>query len=184
MSTTGQFNDGRGVGYGGGLYLNAIRGVPSFNHGGATAGYRAFLAHFPVQQVSAAILCNRADANTSALNITVLTGLLPLRDATIPMPSGTAEPRTLDTARLPDYLGTWHSNEVGSSIRIFARGDSLFMERRPGQIGALRALLDDQFDAPGGISLLFERNGNGRVERMVVSVPRVNAMPYVRQVSR
>jgi CubicO group peptidase (beta-lactamase class C family) len=178
MRTPGRTNDGGEV-YGGGLYLNDIRGVPSFNHGGATAGYRAMLAHFPVQKVSAAILCNRADANAAALNLAMLTGTLPFFEL-MNRPSPRDANDAVDPKRIPDYVGTWHSEEVGSSIRIFSRGDSLFMEQRPGQVSTLTSMLPDILESSGGILLTFERDSTGRVERLTLSVPRVNAMPYRR----
>jgi hypothetical protein len=47
--------------------VGEYRGVPEVQHGGATAGYRAFLTRFPEQGVAVAVLCNRADANSGGL---------------------------------------------------------------------------------------------------------------------
>ncbi len=61
--TPGQFNDGRPHDYALGLRLAEHRGVREIGHSGATAGYRAYLADYPQQRVSVAVLCNTGSAN-------------------------------------------------------------------------------------------------------------------------
>ena len=139
------------------------------------------LAHFPGHQLSTAILCNRGDANAAQLNIAMLGGTLPF-DTPAPQVSAVVEPRfTLDPSGHAEYVGSWHSDEVAGSIRIFEQGGRLHMERRPGQVGTLRATQSEHFSGPGGIALWFERDSSGQVVRLFVTVPRVNAMPYLRQ---
>jgi CubicO group peptidase (beta-lactamase class C family) len=70
MLQPGQLKDGRPVMagtavYASGLELSAYRGLPIVEHNGADAGYRADLIRFPKQHFSVALLCNRADADTS-----------------------------------------------------------------------------------------------------------------------
>jgi CubicO group peptidase (beta-lactamase class C family) len=64
---TGTFNDGRPHIYAFGLYIRTYRGVREISHSGSTAGYRAFLARYPDQHTSVAVLCNLADANATQL---------------------------------------------------------------------------------------------------------------------
>ncbi len=47
-----------------GLIVSEHKGVPEVFHVGATAGYRTFLARYPEQHVSMAILCNVSNVNT------------------------------------------------------------------------------------------------------------------------
>jgi CubicO group peptidase (beta-lactamase class C family) len=62
--TPGRFNDGTAHNYAMGLYIRTYKGLlPEVSHSGSTAGYRAFLARFPEQHVSVAVLCNAATAN-------------------------------------------------------------------------------------------------------------------------
>jgi CubicO group peptidase (beta-lactamase class C family) len=58
----GTFNDGRTHGYALGLFIGTYKGLREVSHGGATAGYRAFLTRFPDQRVSVAVLCNASTA--------------------------------------------------------------------------------------------------------------------------
>lgn len=67
MHRRGRLNDGREISYASGLVVDTYRGVPEVSHGGATAGYRAFLTRFPEQDVSVAVLCNVTGLNSGAL---------------------------------------------------------------------------------------------------------------------
>ncbi len=63
----GRFSDGRPHLYAFGLYARRYRGVREVSHSGSTAGYRAFLARYPDQHTSVAVLCNVASANATEL---------------------------------------------------------------------------------------------------------------------
>jgi YD repeat-containing protein len=67
MHRQGVLRSGREISYASGLVVTDYRGVAEVQHGGATAGYRAFLMRFPDQDVGVAVLCNRADANPGRL---------------------------------------------------------------------------------------------------------------------
>ncbi len=58
LQTRGRLNDGSEIGYGHGLFIEDYRGVREIAHGGSTAGYQTYLARFPDQRVSVAVLCN------------------------------------------------------------------------------------------------------------------------------
>lgn len=61
---------GRETHYGLGLELGAHQGRREIRHGGATGGYRAWLARYPDDGVSVAVLCNTAEADAQALGRT------------------------------------------------------------------------------------------------------------------
>ena len=56
----GRFNDGRAHGYALGLQVDTYKGLREISHGGATAGYRAYLSHYPEAKTAVALLCNVA----------------------------------------------------------------------------------------------------------------------------
>ena len=56
----GHFNNGKAHDYALGLYIRDFMGVQEVGHSGSTAGYRAYLARYPKQRVSVAVLCNVA----------------------------------------------------------------------------------------------------------------------------
>jgi CubicO group peptidase (beta-lactamase class C family) len=67
MHRRGRLNDGREIEYARGLFVLKLKGVPEVAHGGATAAYRAFLARYPEQKLSLALLCNAAEINSEEL---------------------------------------------------------------------------------------------------------------------
>jgi CubicO group peptidase (beta-lactamase class C family) len=54
----GKFSNGKPHDYALGLYIRPFMNVPEVGHSGSTAGYRAYLARFPKQHLSVAVLCN------------------------------------------------------------------------------------------------------------------------------
>jgi hypothetical protein len=67
MHRVGVLNDGRRISYASGLMIGAYNGVREVSHTGSTAGYRAFLARYPDQQLSLALLCNIGSVNPGQL---------------------------------------------------------------------------------------------------------------------
>jgi CubicO group peptidase (beta-lactamase class C family) len=67
LERRGRLNDGREIAYAGGLFIGTYEGLPEISHGGATAGYRAFLARYPGQRLSMAVLCNLGNIDPEGL---------------------------------------------------------------------------------------------------------------------
>ncbi len=63
LQTSGTLNDGTPTGYGLGLFIQDYQGVREISHGGSTAGYQTFLARFPDEKLSVAVLCNTTGGN-------------------------------------------------------------------------------------------------------------------------
>lgn len=67
LETPSKLSDGSPIGYGLGLSLGSYKGLREVSHGGATSGYRTYLARFPDRHLSIAILGNSDDLNTGKL---------------------------------------------------------------------------------------------------------------------
>jgi CubicO group peptidase (beta-lactamase class C family) len=67
MERNGALNNGRQIRYAHGLRTMSRGGLREVSHDGATGAYRTWLARFPEQQLSIAVLCNAADVGRSAL---------------------------------------------------------------------------------------------------------------------
>ncbi|WP_233262254.1 serine hydrolase [Vitiosangium sp. GDMCC 1.1324] len=67
MLTSGTLNDGRSIGYGGGVMLSTYRGLRTIEHDGVDAGYRADALTFPDQRLNIAVLCNGASIEPQEL---------------------------------------------------------------------------------------------------------------------
>lgn len=78
MQEQGVLSDGRVIAYtAGGLIRMRHAGLDEFAHTGSTAGYRAWLARYPAQQLSVALLCNTGAAGIMALGRDVANLFLP-----------------------------------------------------------------------------------------------------------
>ncbi len=181
MRTEGTLRDGGGAGYGGGLFLGDVYGVPAVYHTGATGGYRAFLAYFPDSDVRAAVLCNAADAVPQLLARRVLDEMLPFASSTN-APAAPAAPREpADPARFGDYAGVYVSDEAAARWTITADSGRVRLSRGPGDGAPLAALARDAFTGPGGMRLEFLRDDAGRVHALSVSVSRALGVRFVRE---
>lgn len=67
LETPGKLANGTSHGYAFGLFVGEHKGVREISHGGATAGYRAFLTRFPDVHLSIALLCNVGTANAARI---------------------------------------------------------------------------------------------------------------------
>jgi len=63
MQTRGRLNDGFVNEYAEGLTVTDYRGVGEVSHGGSTAGYQTYLARWPGERLSVAVLCNTTGVN-------------------------------------------------------------------------------------------------------------------------
>ena len=181
MEVPGVLRDGTPITYGGGLVMDRWRGVTQIAHSGATAGYRAYLARWPEQHLSAVLLCNAGDADATALVRQSVTTLLPLA----PLPPTTTRPLTAPPvvparrAPLTDYAGTWTSADADARWRITVEHDSLILRRTAGDRFALRAVAADSFTV-GPISIAFVRRGTAKPTAARVSIDRALGVGFVR----
>jgi CubicO group peptidase (beta-lactamase class C family) len=107
----GRLNDGRSLFYAAGLFLTEHDGTREISHSGATAGYRAWLAFYPDRQLSVAVLCNAAEANTMMLGHKVVDVYLLL-----PISQPPAKPH--DTALTAGLEGLYEDRRDHTTISI------------------------------------------------------------------
>ncbi|WP_339709771.1 serine hydrolase domain-containing protein [uncultured Sphingosinicella sp.] len=109
MERVGVLTDGTRIVYASGLLVDKHRGIDEVAHSGATGGYRAWLARYPAQRLSIALLCNAGDVEPVAIGHSVadhyLSGLAPMP---VYKPSG----------KLP--AGLYVSEVTGAPISIVA----------------------------------------------------------------
>jgi CubicO group peptidase (beta-lactamase class C family) len=158
LETQGRLNSGRQISYALGLTVTDYRGVPEVSHGGATAGYRTFLARYPTQHLSVALLCNLGNINPEQLAHQVaevfLTGLAP-------RPTAEAGAK-LSAEELTRYTGVYRDPVRDNLIRVGSREGRL-VASRGGPPANLVAVGSRRFRlAQGRTELEFEESG-GRV---------------------
>jgi CubicO group peptidase (beta-lactamase class C family) len=77
MHKQGILNDGSTITYASGLMVELNRAVPRVVHTGSTSGFRAFLARYPEQKLSVALLCNVGAVNPGTVGQQVADVFLP-----------------------------------------------------------------------------------------------------------
>jgi len=152
LATPRTLPDGRSTAYGLGLGVEDIGGgVREIGHGGATAGYRTYLARYPASGLSVAVMCNRGDANTTALARAVARAALGV--AAPAPPAGVR----LGEAALRRWEGLYRDSVTGEVMRIAYRDSALWAGFGRGQrmvpLDSARFLVGGRvadFRAPGG----------------------------------
>ncbi|MGE5361194.1 MAG: serine hydrolase domain-containing protein, partial [Bacteroidales bacterium] len=123
--TPGRFNDGRAHDYALGLYVRQYKAVREVGHGGATAGYRAYLARYPEQHVSVAVLCNAGAASFAERYAHGVADLY-LGEAIKPKPVPGGNPIANDDRPITDAMkaraGLYRNTLTGAPLIIEASG--------------------------------------------------------------
>ena len=125
LETPMTFNSGRKSGYALGLGVATRDGVREVTHGGATAGYRTWLARYPTHRTSVAVLCNVSSANATSLGNQALNVIMP-------RPTATARPgvaaMTLTDAELAPYAGLFRTRSSENLLRTVVKDGRLMSE--------------------------------------------------------
>jgi CubicO group peptidase (beta-lactamase class C family) len=114
----GRFNDGRQHGYALGLFIGPYKNLREVSHSGSTAGYRAYLADYPDQRVSVAVLCNVGSGNATQYAHAVADVYLgsAVSGAAAPAPSTTSY--ALKAGEAEAIAGLYRSTETGAPLRL------------------------------------------------------------------
>lgn len=159
METPMTLTGGRPITYALGLTVASRDGVREVSHGGSTAGYRTWLARYPGERVSVAVLCNDGTANPTALGGVVAAQLVsrPARAAIAAADSAAA----MSTAELARYTGLFRAPRTQGVLRVVARDGRLVTEVPAGV--PLAASGTDRFRFGNQGAELAYRFASGRV---------------------
>jgi CubicO group peptidase (beta-lactamase class C family) len=121
--------NGRPTGYGYGLFIGQYKGSLEVSHDGQTAGYTSFLARYPQQHLSVAILCNTSSARTWEYGHKMVDALL--SDSRLHAdPGGPATPAfRLSPAQLRNLTGTYRDVLTGRAATFTADSGTLHFGR-------------------------------------------------------
>jgi hypothetical protein len=153
---------GRRISYALGLEVSSYDGVGEVSHSGATAGYRTFLARYPDQHVSLAVLCNLGSTNPIALGHQVAD--LVITKPAAAAQSGTPEV-TLTAPQVAQWTGTYVDRRTDRSLRLGAHGSSLINEDAPN--AELRAIAPNVFRIPGNAELVLSGSAPIRTAKII-----------------
>jgi len=120
MQRRGVLTTGRTIEYARGLVVTRYHDLPEVNHSGATAGYRAWLARYPGQRLSVALLCNAAQANPVTLGHRVANVFLP------PWQPPALAAADVPAADLAARAGLYRGVTTNAPVRVTVREGRLF----------------------------------------------------------
>ena len=164
----GKLNSGKELDYAFGLVHGKYRGLPTVDHGGADAGYRADLLRFPEQHFSVACLCNKGEISPSDLTRKVADLYLTTQFKD-PMPANRELPAkspTVSEEKLAQYTGLYWKKEDEQAIRILSRDGKLFLAQSSDSRLELTLLAENRFKlAVAPVTVTFE---DARPQRMVI----------------
>jgi CubicO group peptidase (beta-lactamase class C family) len=176
MMASGVLAGGDTTGYGLGIATEEYRGTRLVGHGGADAGYRTFLGHFPEHEMSVVVLCNAAQSNPSALTRSVADVLL--GDRLAPAPEPPTARVTLAPEELSALAGVYVHPVTGAPYFITRRGDTLVAGRTAGP--ALVPMGERRFRV-GTQPVELEFTPDGRLVQTVLAWPRRTPVTLRRQ---
>jgi CubicO group peptidase (beta-lactamase class C family) len=111
LQEAAKLKDGGALGYARGLFLDQHHGLTEISHSGSTAGYSAWLARYPDNGLSVAILCNGTDSLPNSRVIAVENLYLPKQAAEA-------------SASKPPELAQWYADSRdGSPLHIQKTAD-------------------------------------------------------------
>ncbi|WP_257819070.1 serine hydrolase [Phenylobacterium sp. J367] len=116
-----KLNDGRTIASARGLFVDRHYSNLEIAHGGATAGYRTWLARYPERGFSVALLCNAADASSGDLGHKVVDAYLP------PPPINAPEPSKPASEALEGRAGGYLDERTGLVSTLTVRDGSLVL---------------------------------------------------------
>jgi YD repeat-containing protein len=165
IETRGRLNDGFELEYAQGLVVTSYKGLREVSHGGSTAGYQTFLARYPGQRLSIAVLSNVAGSGPAVLARQVadiyLAGKLqePAKPVAADVPAAT----------LKGYLGVYCEPLTDNAVRVELDKDGKTLRIAGQRVVALSATT---FAMPDGSQqAVFEPGPGGGPLRMRDSTP-------------
>ena len=140
----GHLTNGRTIAYAAGLEVLQYKGLREVSHSGSTAGYQAWLARYPDQRLSVALLCNSTTANPIEMGHRVADVYLTRAQPKSVLTRASA----LDAASLKDKAGLYRSDRDHSIVTV-APGDTPAFSFETNAEGHVTGLtLENQVDGP------------------------------------
>ncbi|MCW5955172.1 MAG: beta-lactamase family protein [Pyrinomonadaceae bacterium] len=152
LETQGVLNDGYKIQYALGLTVGKYKGLRDVSHGGSTAGYQTFLARYPDQKLSVAVLCNGTSPNAGGIAASVTDEILG------PFPEGPKPPAAISVPeeQLKKFVGIWRNDKTHLPARITFENGALRFAGQP-----MRPIAEGTF-LIGGDEVKFTYDKDGR----------------------
>lgn len=124
LQTPATLANGTTIAYAAGLEIGTFDGLREISHGGSTGGYRTWIARYPDQAVSVAVMCNAAQANPAQLGrkaARLWTGA-----AAAPKPA----PFAMDSSKLQELAGMYRKLRDNTVVELSLNAGKLTLGQR------------------------------------------------------
>jgi hypothetical protein len=169
-----------------GLNVTQYRGLPLVEHGGSSGGYRSIISRFPSEHTSIVALCNRSDANTTALSHQVADIILSSKlsaPASRALPDSTPTPVFRGPApgarELAVFAGRYYAAELDATYDISVSGQALTVRRPRGEVDTLQFVRPQTFRS-NGLTYRFETTSGGPSPSFAVDIGRARGIVFKR----
>jgi CubicO group peptidase (beta-lactamase class C family) len=166
LLTSATLASGDSTGYGLGISTDVYRGARLVGHGGADAGYRAYLGRFPDHDLTVVVLCNAASANPSMLARSVAD--VYLQSGLEPVSVSAPVAVTVPPEQLAPLVGVYANTTTGAPLFITMQDNRLVVGMSNGP--SLVPLGDGRFRVAGQ-PVELEFSDSGELSQTVLGWP-------------
>jgi CubicO group peptidase (beta-lactamase class C family) len=184
MRERGVLTTGDTIPYAFAIVRGEHRGRTTWSHGGADAGFRSVVMHFPDEQLGIVVLANSATANPQRLALAVADVYLGESEPLPQFTPMTVSPQSRaawepSAAQLSDLAGDYYSPELGTVYTLEMRSGVLFIVHPRLADVRLLPTEEDAFRA-GSRTLRIERAEDGAVSGFRLTGSRVRNVAFRR----
>lgn len=173
----GLLTDGKMIRYAGGVMIDEHNGHTEVSHSGATAGYRAWLAYYPSDDLSVVFISNAtfiAPVTIGKKIASIFFGQLPQQKSVVSRAATTTfKPNSASLQRL---TGNYDSDECGGRYSISLVDDVLWLDDHVNPIKKLTPVAENRFEAGNST---YEFRTYGQSKELFVSVPRARRVLFL-----
>jgi CubicO group peptidase (beta-lactamase class C family) len=170
INTRGLLSNGDTINYAMGQFIGMYQGVPTIEHSGSDAGFRAHLLRFPGQRLSIIVLAN--DASIDANDIAYKAADIYLQGFKTDQPKTAASQKDVATTVKQvsrDVLGRYEGKyeiQPGMVMSFSIEGDNLAVDVTGQGKFVLQPLSDNSFKIPGVDGVITFPANAGEVNRL------------------
>lgn len=170
----GILTNGDTISYASGVMIRDHNGVREVSHSGATAGYRAWLAYYPKEEISIIFLSNDAHAQTTATGEGLADILLGPKEKAAANSNSASNSNDIQISEelIQAMPGVYNSEAVEGKWTVSQENGQLKIQVHPhSRQHTVRATGEDQFFATGLGAIKVVREGN-KVNGFYVTIDR------------
>jgi CubicO group peptidase (beta-lactamase class C family) len=195
VTTPARLNNGTAIDYAFGLVISKYKGLKTISHGGSFVGYKAHYIQFPEQKFSVVILSNLGSFEPDGIVMKIADVYLAdqftestekdeVEEDLSPQTKPTI--KTLSTAALADFVGTYYSDELDATAILKMKDDNLVMKlgRHESFVEAISTdgffttYVNDDAYSLGTLRIDFKRDENRGVVGFVMQADEIRNLEF------